>query len=303
MTEPTRPRVQHQGPANNCVINGRLLGWFSCSAFGMGMGIDQATLGRKRPDGCTVREATGDTVGGLTLPQVAKVAKDHYGVPVELHVGSNVARTASIAAALETGRGVSSQGNTRVLIGKPQQSTNTGVNHFVHASFGRGWREVNGIMVPSEVYIYDPAADARRDMDDAPSWWPWALYLAFGAALRPWGDSDSRVLGAGKMYAGFLPDTEPHVHLKYGGVKTTPFPDRTRVDVAAGRKANVRTRPDRITASDVVAAYPDGTLFRAYQKTTTGAKPAGTTSRTWYGDHNGTRWIHESGLTAEGGTS
>lgn len=294
MSEPSRPRFQPQGPASNCVIDGKALGWLSCSAYGMAMGIDRSTLGAKRPSGCEVRRRTGDTVGGLTLPQVAAVAAQ-YGVTVELHVGSNVCSPAYAARKCRAGRGFGLQGNTGPLVRTRFKSTGGAVNHFVWVNEVRG----GTADVPSEALVYDPAGDGRRsDIDQAPSWWPWGLVLDFAAALHPWGEDDHRVLGRGKFYAGILPDTEPHVHLHYGGKRTSPFPDRTTAYAPSGRRVNVRAAPT--TTARIVDYLTIGERFTAYQKTS-GQLLAG--SRVWYGNHNGAGWVHESGLRGEGGTS
>lgn len=289
--------MQEQGPASNCIINNKLLGWLSCSAYGMAMGIDRATLGAKRPSGCEVRRRTGDTTGGLTLPQVAAVAEVAYGVDVDVRVGSNVCTPSFAARRARAGRGFCLQGNTGPLVKTRWKSTNGGVNHLVWVNEVRG----GTADVPDEALVYDPAADGRRsDIDQGPSWWPWSLVLRFAAALRPWGEDDPRVLGPGKFYAGFLPDTEPHVHLKYGGVRTVPFPDRTTAyNVVSTRLINVRAKPT--TSSTKVDTLKVGERFTAYQKTTSGQLLAG--SRVWYGNHNGNEWVHESGLRGEGGTS
>lgn len=304
-----RPVAQHQGPATHCVIHGRALGWLSCTAYAMAMGVDRATLGRKRPSGCDIRHVTGDTTGGLTLPQVAHAASVEYGVAVEVHIGSSVCTPAYAAAQCAKGRGFLLQGNTKPLVGTAYKSTNTGVNHAVWVNEVRGGTRTE----PKEAYVYDPAADGRRDMAHAPQWWPWSLVKKFAAALRPWGDGDRRTLGTNRFYVGFVhatpvtgattTSTSTAVSLRYGAARTKPFPDRMRIKVAAGRRANVRTRPDRLRSGDIAARLPADALFVAYQRVTNGAKPVGSTSRVWYGNRTGNRWVHISGLKNIGGTS
>ena len=81
MTNAARPVFQHQGPATNCVIGGRKLGWSSCTAYAMAMGIDSATGGAHRPTGCKIRDLTDDTDDhGTNLRQVAEVAEAHGDV-------------------------------------------------------------------------------------------------------------------------------------------------------------------------------------------------------------------------------
>lgn len=285
MTVPARPRHQPQNPA----LSGDPLGWLSCTAYSMAMLIDKATLGAMRPSGAEVRRHTGDTTGGLTLPQVARVATTIYMVPVELHTGASAATPAYAQAQLATGRGMVVQGNTSALLDTPHRSTSGPVNHAVY---------VNELDGTKGALVYDPAADGRRTgIDQGPSWWPWSLVLGFAAALRPYGDADPRVVGAGRIYVGLGPDTEPHAHLRYGGLRTVPFPDRcTAWNASPARLVNVRARPT--TAAPIVQRLRVGAPFVAYQRAT-GQPVAG--SRTWYGDHDGTRWVHASGLRNLGG--
>ena len=260
------------------------------------MEIDRSTLGRKRPTGCQVRRYTGDTIGGLTLPQVAKVAREKYGVAIEVRVGSNVCTPDYAAGQLRRGRSFGLQGNTVALLKTAFRSTTSGVNHFVLVNEGRGWYKTgSGLWRPKEALVYDPAADRRRaGIADGPDWWPWQVVLNFAANLKPWGDRDERVLGYGKFYAGLGPDTEPHVHLHYtGSVRTSPFPDAMTIkSPTTGRRVNVRKGPS--TAYAVVTTLASGTHFAAYQVTRQGQELAG--SRVWYGDHNGARWVHSSGI-------
>lgn len=87
------------------------------------------------------------------------------------------------------------------------------------------------------------------------------------------------------------PPTQPTVVLRYGGARLTPRQVK-RIKVPSGRRANVRTRPDRIRTGDVVAHLANGKTFTAYQRTKTGVSLAG--SRVWYGNATGTRWLHVS---------
>lgn len=281
MSIPARPRYQAQNPA----ISHYSLGWLSCTAYAMAMAIDKATLGKQHPSGADVRKLTGDTVGGLTLPQVARVAVNEYDTPCEVHVGSSAATPPYLLAQLRAGRGVVVQGNTSALLNTPYRSTGGPVNHAVYAN------EVRATTAGVQVLVYDPAADGRWSyVDQGPTWWPWTRLLAFAAALRPWGDSDPRTLGSGRIYSGFMHDTEPHVHLRYGGVRTAKFPDRTRANCAAGRVVNVRATPSLTSA--IVDHLRDGELFTAYQHV-----------GTRFGNHDGNRWVSTSDLIHEGGAT
>ena len=115
MTELPRPVFQRQGPATNCKIAGKQLGWESCTAYSMAMGIDAFTGGRQRPSGCKIREATGDTVGGLTLRQVADAAQSRYGIRVAVRSGGTTIAPEKAARLIRAGRGFVLQGNAGVL--------------------------------------------------------------------------------------------------------------------------------------------------------------------------------------------
>lgn len=308
---PSRPKkARHEGPATSCVISGVALGWTNCTPESTAMGVSKTTLGRVDPSGCGIRIETGDRSGGTTIPQCAAVVEREWRISVEVRVGSNVATPVYLAAKLKAGCGHVAQGNAgallsaRALDGTRLRSTAGYVNHAVWVNEGRGWhKDSNGHWIPTEVLVYDPAADGRHvgwgTADTSPSWWPWSVYLHFLAALRPWGDQDSRTLGSGKAYAMVFPSSEPHAHLRYSGQRTTPFPDHTLGDAPAGRRSNIRSSPS--SAAPIVGYLARGAAFTAYQVTTSGSLLAG--SRTWYGDHNGTKWVHSSGLRAEGGTT
>lgn len=294
-----RPMMQAQLPTCVCVIDGKCLGSVSCSAYGMAMGIDQATYGKVRPTGCSVRRSTGDTTGGLTAPQVARVAEERFGVNVSTRVGSNVAPIKTLVNHLRTGGGVGAQGNTRPLLSRPGlRSTGTAINHYVHFCSAHGGTYYE----PDEVLVYDPAANGRvagwGRAAQGPQMWPWEIALAFMGALMPWGEDDAqrRTLGAGRAYCNLM--ERPDLTLRYGGVPAKPLPDRQRVKTVLGR-ANVRRRPDRIDGDDIVDHLPNGALFEAYQVTTTGASVAG--SRRWYGNRPGNRWVPAARVIYEGG--
>lgn len=109
--------------------------------------------------------------------------------------------------------------------------------------------------------------------------------------------SAMRAVANGWLLAGAF-KRQPY-HPRFGGTRTSPFPDRTRASAPAGRRVNVRTEPK--LSAPIAARMVSGTLFVAYQRTTEGSSVNG--SRRWYGNHRGTRWIHESGLKYEGGAS
>jgi len=198
---------------------------------------------------------------------------------------------------LKKGRSIVLQGNCRAMLGTTFQSTNGPVNHAIFLNEGRDWDD----NVPSEVLVYDPAADARRpNIDRGPTWWPYNLVLKFGAYLEPNGDGTPR-LGPGKWYCAIGPDTEPHILLRFGGVKTSPFPDRTRAAAKKpGGNVNIHSSPTT-GKSSTVDEIADNDLFVAYQYTDKGDSFEGSTR--WYGDQSGRLWIHSKRLSHEGGTT
>jgi hypothetical protein len=306
MTAAVRPVFQKQGPASNCVISHRKLGWKSCTAYAMAMGIDSATAGRRRPTGCKIRTLTGDLSEGITLSQVAAVAEATFHVRMTVRTGRQATSPKFAARAANGGCGFVLQGNTGALPARLRAGGATPCNHAVWVNEVRG----GTIDVPDEALVYDPAADARRPgIDKGPTWWTWESVIAFAGALEL--DTAGRRLGRGRMYAGFTPRRPAQAPVavvdgptfQFGAVKTNPFPDQVRARPPAGRRVNVRSRPDRLLPEDIVDRLPDGAGFIAFQFLTTGAKPAGSNSGTWYGNRDGTEWVHESGLSRVGGPS
>ena len=201
-----RPRMQHQGPDWRCKINGKMLGWVSCTAYSMAMGIDASTLGAKKPTGCEVRKHTNDLVKGLTLSQVAAVAAETYGVTVKVRTGKHTIAPDKAWEQASLGRGFVLQGNCDALINTKFRSTKGAVNHAVWVNRVRGGTPGH----PKEARVFDPAADGRHapwgTADKGPSWWPWETVVAFAANLR---NDSGQKLGSGRMYAGFVPKPAP----------------------------------------------------------------------------------------------
>ena len=275
MAAKKRPRFQQQGPDWRCKINGKMLGWVSCTAYSMAMGIDASTNGAKRPKGCEVRRHTNDFVKGLTLSQVATVATEKYGVRVTVRTGNHTIAPDKAWEQASLGRGFVLQGNCEALVNTRFRSTKGAVNHAVWVNRVRGGTAGH----PREAKVFDPAADGRHapwgTADKGPTWWPWETVLAFAAALR--GDSGKKI-GPGRMYAGFVPKPAgapaPQSGLKLlpGAKKTTPFPDRTRANPPAGHRVNVRSDPRSLDPGKIVDRLSDGALYVAYQRFDGGAQ-------------------------------
>jgi len=287
VTQPTIPKFLEEGPPHPCVINGHDLKWTQCTVLSTCMLIDRSTLGKTRPDPCNFRRQTGDSSGGTTLLQNRTVAENVYHVPMEPHTGGNVCTPYYLGYQLFLGRGVVIQGNTSA-IGKGN------VNHAVLGNSGQGYQKVGTteqISSPAGLWVFDPWSKGL-------AWWPWDKVKAFMAALHPWGENDPRTLGPGKAYAMFGPDTEPHVHLFGGAVRTTPFPDQQQVkSPVAGKKVNVRTGPS--TDYPVAQTLASGSKWTSFQRTDKGKSLNGDSR--WWGNHDGNRWIHNSGLIGRGG--
>lgn len=293
---PYRPAFQPEGPTSACILHGRELGWSICTSLSFAVGIDRATLGRIRISGCQVRDETGDYIGGTTIEQNAAVALSH-GVKVDIHTGPGVASPYQVALALQAGRGVAAAGNLSAVIGTAHQSNGVRVNHNVWLNEVRG----GTIGKPDAVFVYDHAANGRHapwgTSAQGPEWWPWSLALAFFAALRPAstdGGTTGSLLGAGKVYAGIFPDTEPHFWSKFGGVATSPYPDVT-TGKAGSTDAQRRLRggPGFEYKPAGPKLLPVGGQFTAYQ---TVANAQGH----WYGNVDGSLWINGSGLSGLG---
>lgn len=284
MSIPAKPqRFEKEGPTSPCTLGGVDLKWKNCSCLSCAMGMNKSSYGRIDMSGCAVRSATNDHSGGTTIPQMQAVCSAH-GVATDAHTGGDVASLFYLSYQCHNGRGFCLQGNT-----EPDGRGN--VNHmvWVNNTVGGTAGDPDGFMV------WDPWSDGE-------AYWSYAKLKAFMLALHPYGEGDSRTLksmGVNGGYALVFPDTEPHVHLHYGGHRSSPFPDGLRAkSPTAGHRVNVRTRPDRVVASDVAGTLADNARWTAYQKTVTGVRLAG--SSTWYGNHNGDRWVHSSGVTGAG---
>ena len=285
MSVPARPTFQKEGPASPCTLHGKNLSWMNCTPLSTAMGVDRSTLGRVRISGCQVRDEIEppDYVGGTTLKQCSAVAEKH-GVDVEVHVGANVCTPRYAAIQLQAGRGFVLQGNTQPD-GRGNVNHAYWVNHAGKGSLG----------APTSAMVYDP-------WSNGPEVWSWSDILAFAAALRVNGEDRPEKLGPGKFYCAIYPDTEPHAHFKHGGVKTNPFPDKTLGhSLVAGKRVRVRTGPGLEFPPVPGRTLKTGDLFLVYQAASSKKPLAG--SKVWYGNHDGTEWVHKSGLTAIGGSS
>jgi hypothetical protein len=129
-------------------------------------------------------------------------------------------------------------------------------------------------------------------------------YIYCANPLAPQGSRPIRITEAALRYAAMNLEgaagwvlaacfTPQPVHLQYGGIKTTPFPDRTRIALDT---VYLYSRPDMADKSHRVGALHEGDLFTAYQR----ARHDG---RLFFGDHRGTKWANAARLDYKGGSS
>ena len=255
----------------------------NCTCAAGAMALDRDTLGRKTSTGAIIRNWTGDTVGGTRQSQVADAIERAYGV--ELDVETPIL-TATALSRLDSGQGMMLAGQSAATHGTKWSASETFTGN--HQWFDNERRKNSQVAGGYEHLIFDPLADGRRaGIAKSPFWVPENVVLDFARRL----DVDGRGtrLGYGKFYAVFTHDTEPHIVLRYGGVELKP-PRVKTIQVPAGHKANVRSRPT--TAAPIVNRKVNGSHFTAYQRTTTGQLIGG--SRIWFGNIDGTRWLHVS---------
>lgn len=271
----------------------------NCGVSTDAMSAERATLGRLRYSGADLRQMLGDKSGGTNLAQ-SKAVLARLGVSLETHLPG---RFTQLEEALRQGRGANMAGYYAPVQGTSYQGSETFTgNHRVWVNEARGWsRGSDGLWHAEEFLVFDPLADARRNgIDQGPTWWPRALVYSYGWRLDVSDPAEPyRPLPKGTAYFGLVRDTEPHVELRYGGARTSPFPDRTRATAPAGKRVNVRRAPNRDKAP--VRTLASGALFVAWQRTTTGERLAG--SRVWYGDQDGNEWVHAANLTYKGGST
>lgn len=287
------PTFQFQG--EGCVIDGTQLGWSSCTAYAMAMLIDAATDGDRQPNGCRVRKLTEplDTDGGLKLGQVASVAEDHYGVRVGVRTGRRAIPVDVALRRIRDGRGFVLQGCNDALNLKKPNDANHAV--YVHRVIGD---DPDAPGQPLHAIVYDP------QIAGGPSKWTWRTVVRFGARLKL-DDAGARRLGKGRFYAGIAPrrpaakELTAHpaqkvasgVSLRFGAEELKPGPRRFKAVPPPGKKINVRSRPDRIKAEDVLDTMARGERFVAFQRRRDGALHG-----IWMGNMDGTEWVHRAGL-------
>ena len=278
-----------------------MLGWVSCTAYSMAMGIDAATVGAKKPTGCEVRKHTNDFVKGLTLSQVAAVAAETYGVQVTVRTGKHTIAPDKAWEQASLGRGFVLQGNCDALVGTPFRSTKGAVNHAVWVNRVRGGTPGHP---KREARVFDPAADGRHapwgTACKGPSWWPWETRPRL--RREPARRLRTRSSAPGRCTRGSCRRPKPGrgSSLLAGATKTAPFPDRQRANPPAGHRVNVRSDPRSLDPNRSWTVCPTGCCSWRSSGSTAGRNRPGRPP-VWYGNEDGTEWIHESGLRQIGG--
>lgn len=293
MSVPDRPDQVDQ-------LDGSRYAGLNCTCAAGAMALDRATLGVHRTTGAKVRALTGDTTGGTTLSQVASALKRGWDVELDVHLDVPFV---TLEQRLHRGQGAIIQGWEGVFKGTRFQSSETFAgNHATFVNEGRDWRQrADGLWIAGSFLVFNPLADGRRPgIAQSPYWVPRDTLVRWCGKLDVSSAAQNYIpLGIGMVYAAFTPDTEPHVHLKHGAHRTTPFPDHVVARHPRGTRVWVRGGPG--PEYPVIDRVRSGTPFLAYQVVEGGAGAGG--EHTWYGDHNGGRWIVASRLTGKGGTS
>ena len=256
-------------------LDGSKYAGLNCTCASAAMALDRHTLAQHRTTGAYVRSLTGDTVGGTNLAQIDAALIRRWGVNLDVHYGLDFA---TFEARIRSGQGAILQGWEAVTRGTRWSASETfGGNHawFVN--------DVN----TSGFLVFDPLADGRRDgIATSPFRIPRLIVREWAGKLNV-ATSGYRALGLGKVYAAFTKDTEPHVHLRTGAKRTSPFPDRVRAD-----ELHVKVYRTPSTSATLVDTLDRDDLFTAYQQTDA-----------WLGNHNGTGWVRKVQMRRIGGST
>jgi hypothetical protein len=262
-------------------LDGSPLGGLNCTMAAGASFAYRHTVGRVKTTGAALRKLSRDTSGGTTLDQLAYALKrrgvsgfygPYRGMPIR-----------SFYASLRAGHGAVVQGASKATKGTSWQASEYFEgNHAWYVARGRGWfASPRGYQLPKEVHVFDPLGDGRRrGIVRSPFWLPTYHFERFLALL----DLGSYKLGPGKVYALLTRNTDPHLH----GVGQL---NRVRFRVKPGY--NVRES----AGGKVIRRTRDGEVFDSWARISNGPPKGG--SRTWYRDHSGRRWVHESARKKE----
>jgi hypothetical protein len=126
-------------------------GGLSCTAASEAMWLYRASQGKISTTACAVRKLTGDTDGGLMLPQVEAVSRNHYGITSGIVY--RPMKFTDLVALLRAGHGAIIQGGYSVLRGTKYDcfKGNFGGGHAIYASYANS----------TIIHAGDPGADGR----------------------------------------------------------------------------------------------------------------------------------------------
>lgn len=247
--------------------------WENCTCASAATAIDRHTLGRIRTTGAKMRLCQNDRVGGTDLMDMKYAWSHCYGQYLDVHLKIS---WRTFIAGIKAGRGAIVLGWYSEI---PRKYRGQDRAYFGHAVYINEVRPSDGALL-----LYDP-------LNEKPVWIPQIYIKRFAGAFR----TPAGRLGYGYAQAAYTKDTVPKpstgttttVTLRYSGVKITPHTYTAKVSAKQRRSPYVRN-------DNIIKTVPAGTGFRAYQKTTKGTNVGGST--TWYGNSNGTVWMHSSVL-------
>jgi hypothetical protein len=236
------------------------------------------TYGKTKVAPQTLRNLTGDHVGGTNLDQL-KTALVRAGFTGWWGPYRGLAM-GTFYTYLRRGQGAVVQGSSRATYGTRWRASYTfRGNHAWYVSRGKDWRLISGLWKPDYLRVFDPLADGRAaGIASAPFWLPRAYFERFCAYLS----LGSYTLGYGKVYALFSRDTDPHVHRTRSGIEYK----RRVVKLKSGH--TIRRSP----GGEIIRRTKDTDVLDMWGKITNG--PIAFGSRIWVCDHSGTRWVHVS---------
>jgi hypothetical protein len=286
--DPKHPNgSKHTGTNCNAAVGATLVAFVTCGA--------------RHPSAAAVRELTGDTVGGTNNRQIAKAIADGFDVELDIHDGS----FNDVLAALRQGRGVSLSGSSSATMAIKAFCAQIGFdgNHQ--------WALTDIVDAPGEpmIVVYDPLADGRRGLALSPLLIPLSIVRKFAGLLdlrtqqevsdhrprRPLGQgralySTTDVVRCGAAGGGAHPGPPPA-----GPVKLRPHAALVHGQVGLSLTVRVpvaRIRRAPTTESAIVGRKRRGMTFRAMQKIN--GQKVKNAGRLWFGDRDGTRWMHSS---------
>lgn len=269
-------------------LDGSAYGGLNCTMASACMAIIRHVKGVNPPGSAPwyptpryLRAKTGDTDGGTNLRQADWAAFSAYGV--DFDVEYNLA-WATFRDRIERGMGAIVQGRYSVFKGTSYDAAPGFYgNHAIYINELRYSEKRNRW----EYLMYDPIADGRRDLPQGPSWISEDLLQKFAAKLVINNRGDT--VGTGKVWCAFTVDTEGVILRWKPSAVYGP-----KVFYSKYEDAAVRRSPNR--DGTLVYSLDKGDPFTAYQVKKDGDSIEG--SRTWYGNHEGTKWIHSKNLTA-----